>query len=153
MTRENAHTSARLGESQHATLYPTKTSALQDSVCGKRRTPLFRVNATALTFIAKCLLLVHTLPYLPIFIINMKTESENVNVSVTHSCPTLCNAMECRILQARILEWVAVFFPRRSSNPGIKPGSPELQADSLPPEQPGKIQENKLYFKKDDVIL
>ena len=95
MTRENAHTSARLGESQHAKLYPTKTSALQDSVCGKRRTPLFRVNATALTFIAKCLLLVHTLPYLPIFIINMKTESENVNVSVTHSCPTLCNAMDC----------------------------------------------------------
>ena len=90
----------------------------------------------------------------------MKNESENVNVSVTHSCPTLCNTMDCSpqapvlgILQARILEWVAVFFPRRSSNPGIKPGSPELQADSLPSEQPGKIKENKLYFKKDDVIL
>ena len=38
------------------------------------------------------------------------------------------------ILQARILEWVAVFFPRRSSNPGIKPGSPALQLDYLPSE-------------------
>ena len=27
------------------------------------------------------------------------------------------------ILQARILEWVAISYPRGSSNPGIKPGS------------------------------
>ena len=38
------------------------------------------------------------------------------------------------ILQARILEWVAIDRP----NPGIKPGSPALQADSLPSEPPGK---------------
>ena len=36
------------------------------------------------------------------------------------------------IFQARILEWVAVPFSRGSSNPGIKPRSPTLQADSLP---------------------
>ena len=38
----------------------------------------------------------------------------------------------------RILEWVAVPFSRDLPNPGIKPGSPALQADSLPAELPGK---------------
>ena len=41
------------------------------------------------------------------------------------SCPTLCETMDCslldftvpRILQARILEWVAISFSRRSSRP------------------------------------
>jgi len=42
------------------------------------------------------------------------------------------------ILQARILEWVAVFFSRDLPNPGIKPRSPALKADSLPAEPPGK---------------
>ena len=40
-------------------------------------------------------------------------------------CPTLCNPMDCGpsgssvhgILQARILEWVAIPFSRRSSQP------------------------------------
>ena len=31
------------------------------------------------------------------------------------------------ILQARIVEWVAISFSRVSSHPGIKPGSPALQ--------------------------
>ena len=38
------------------------------------------------------------------------------------------------ILQARVLEWVAFPFSRRSS----QPRSPALQADSLPAEPPGK---------------
>ena len=38
------------------------------------------------------------------------------------------------ILQARILEWVAVPFSRGS----FQPRSPALQADSLPAEPPGK---------------
>ena len=42
------------------------------------------------------------------------------------------------ILQARILEWAAIFFSRDLPNPGIEPGSPALQADSLPSEPPGK---------------
>jgi len=42
------------------------------------------------------------------------------------------------ILQARILEWIANPFSRGSSNPGIEPRSPALQADSLPTEPPGK---------------
>ena len=51
------------------------------------------------------------------------------------------------ILQARILEWVAVPHPRDLSNPEIKPGSLALQADYLPlshvgspPGPPGKSQ-------------
>ena len=67
-------------------------------------------------------------------------------VLVTQSCPTLCNPMDCTlpgssilgILQARILEWVAIPFSRGSSRPGINPGSPALQADSLPSKRPGK---------------
>ena len=38
------------------------------------------------------------------------------------------------ILQARVLEWVAVSFSRDLPNPGIEPGSPALKADSLPSE-------------------
>ena len=42
---------------------------------------------------------------------------------VTQSCPNLCDPMDCNlsgsyihgILQARILEWVAIFFSRGSS--------------------------------------
>ena len=62
-------------------------------------------------------------------------------VKVAQSCPTLCDPMDYilhGILQARILEWVAVTFSRGSSNPGIEPRSPSLQADSLPAESQGK---------------
>ena len=98
-------------------------------------------------------------------------------VKVAQSCPTLCDPMDYTvhgILQARILEWVALPFSRGSSqprdqmqvshiaggfftscatgkvqecwseqpilspadlpNPGVKRGSPELQAVSLPTE-------------------
>ena len=50
------------------------------------------------------------------------------------SCPTLCDPMDCNppgssvhgILQARILEWVAIPFSRNLPNPGIKAWSPAL---------------------------
>ena len=42
------------------------------------------------------------------------------------------------ILQARILEWVAISFSRDRPNPGMKPGSPALQADALLSGPPGK---------------
>jgi len=42
------------------------------------------------------------------------------------------------ILQARILEWVAVASSGDLPNTGIKPRSPALQLDSLPSEPPGK---------------
>ena len=44
-----------------------------------------------------------------------------VKVKVTQSCPTLCDPMDYTvhgILQARILEWVAIPFFRGSSQPG-----------------------------------
>ena len=41
-------------------------------------------------------------------------------------------------IQARILEWEAFPFSRDLPNPGIKPRSPALQADSLPVELQGK---------------
>ena len=48
-----------------------------------------------------------------------------VKVLVTQSCPALCDPMDCSlpgsavrgILQARILEWVAISFSRGSSQP------------------------------------
>ena len=60
------------------------------------------------------------------------------------SCPTLCDAMDYslpgssvhRILQARILEWVARSFSRDVPDPGIEPTSPALQVDSLPLGKP-----------------
>ena len=55
-------------------------------------------------------------------------------------CPTLCDTVDYSlpgssvhgILQARILEWVAMLSSRGSPKPGTEPGSPALQADSLP---------------------
>ena len=65
---------------------------------------------------------------------------------VTQLCLNLCDPMNCSppgssvhgILQERIVEWVAIPFCRGSSHPGIEPGSPALQADSLLSEPPGK---------------
>ena len=40
------------------------------------------------------------------------------------------------ILQAKILERIAIFSSRDLPDPGIKPGYSALQADSLPSESP-----------------
>ena len=45
-----------------------------------------------------------------------------------------------RILQTRILEWVAIPSPGELPNPGIEPRSPTLQVDSLPTELQGKLK-------------
>ena len=55
---------------------------------------------------------------------NYSTKSESES-EVAQSCPTLCNPMDCTlpgssihgIFQARILEWVAISFSRKSSRP------------------------------------
>ena len=63
-------------------------------------------------------------------------------VKVTQSCLTLCDPMDCSppgfSVQARILEWVAIPFFRYLPNPGSRPGSPALWADSLLSQPPGK---------------
>ena len=69
-----------------------------------------------------------------------------MKVLVAQLCPTLCHPMDCNtpassvhvILQARILEWVAILFSRGSSRLRIKPTSPALQADSSPSEPGGR---------------
>ena len=54
-----------------------------------------------------------------------------VKVKVTQSCPTLCDPVDYTvlgILQARILEWVAVPFSRGSSQPRDRnPGLPHCR--------------------------
>ena len=59
---------------------------------------------------------------------------------------TLCNPMDCSplgssvhgIFHARILEQFAISFSSDLPNPGIESRSPELLADSLLTELPGK---------------
>ena len=61
-----------------------------------------------------------------------KSESESEVVS------DYCDPMDCSlpgfsvhgILQARVLEWVAIASPGDLPNPGIEPGSPALGADA-----------------------
>ena len=70
-------------------------------------------------------------------ICNLNITSHTIvgEVKVAQWCPTLCEPMDYTIhgiLQARILEWIAFPFFRGSFNPGSKPRSPILQADSLP---------------------
>ena len=65
---------------------------------------------------------------------------------VAQSCPILCDPMDCSlpcssvhgILQARY--WSGLPFPSPGDlpDPGIKPGSPALEADALTSEPPGK---------------
>ena len=69
-----------------------------------------------------------------------------MKVLVAQLGPTLCNLMDCSppgssvhvILQARVLDGVAIPFYRDLPDPGIKPRCPALQADSLPFEPLGK---------------
>ena len=65
---------------------------------------------------------------------------------VTQLCLTLCNPMECTCQAPpftgfpRQEHWRGLPFPSPGDlpDPGIKPGSPARQADSLRSEPPGK---------------
>ena len=69
-----------------------------------------------------------------------------VCVLVAQLCPTLCNPVDCsppgpsvhEILQARILEWVAISFSRGSSQSRNQTHISCIEADSLLSEPPGK---------------
>ena len=72
-----------------------------------------------------------------------KTHSGHRTSSASaQSCPTLCDPMNCSppgssvhgILQARILEWIAIPFSRDLPDPGVELGAPALQEDPLPSE-------------------
>ena len=71
---------------------------------------------------------------------------------VAQSCPTLSDPIDCSlpgssihgISQARILEWVAIFFSRGSSRPRIEPTSSTLAGGFFTAEPPGRP---KLQFQ------
>ena len=64
-----------------------------------------------------------------------------MKVKVAQLCPTLCDPMDC-IVQNSPDQNTGVgslsILPGDLPNPGIKPRSPTLQADSLPAEPQGK---------------
>ena len=65
---------------------------------------------------------------------------------VAQSCPTLCNPMGCSPPGSSSMGfpsqeyWRGLPFPSPGDlpDPGVEPGSPALQVDSLPSEPPGK---------------
>ena len=69
-----------------------------------------------------------------VFILNLidfNMFNMKMKMLVPHLYPTLCDLMDCTgssvhgILQARILEWVAIpFTPRDRPDPEVKPESP-----------------------------
>ena len=71
--------------------------------------------------------------------VNNEASLLKVKVLVAHSCLTLWDSMECSlpgssvhgISQARVVEWLAISFSRGSTQPGIEPRFPALQADSF----------------------
>ena len=71
---------------------------------------------------------------------------KEVKVLVVQSCLTLCEPVDCSppgssvhgILQARILEWVAISSSRDFPNPGIKLPSPALAGGFFTTEHQGR---------------
>ena len=76
----------------------------------------------------------------------MFSTNKLVKVLVAQLCPTLCDpwtvARQAPLSMGfpRQEYWGGLPFPSPGDlpDPGIKPGSPTLQADSLPSEPPGK---------------
>ena len=72
-----------------------------------------------------------------------------VKVLVAQLCLTLCNPVDLRPPGSYVCGknfhrpeyWneLPLLFPGGLPDPGIKPGSPALQADSVPSEPPGKL--------------
>ena len=69
-----------------------------------------------------------------------------MKVLVDQSCLILCDPMDCSppgssvhgISQKEYWSGLPFHSPENFPDPGIEPGSPTLQADSLPSEPPGK---------------
>ena len=90
-----------------------------------------------------------------------------MHAKLSQWCLILCDPMDHglpsssvhRILQVRILEWVAISFSKGSSDPGIELRSPTSQADALtsePPRRGHKILKEEFLFtmlKKGERIL
>ena len=80
--------------------------------------------------------------------------SENMIVLATQLCLTLCHSMGCSWSGSSVHgiprqeQWSGLSFPSPGdfTNPGIRPGSPPLQGDSLPSEPPHVVPLTFLYF-------
>ena len=77
----------------------------------------------------------------------------NMKVLVAQSCLTLCDPMDCsppsssvcEILQARILEWIAIPFSRGSSQPRNWRQVSCTVANFLPTELPRNTSDGKVF--------
>ena len=96
---------------------------------------------------------------LPSTQLNVKVKSQS---EVAQSCPTLCDPMDCSppgssvhvILQARILEWVAISFSRGSSKPRDRPQVSHISGRRfLTSEPPGKPLHPTQAFTNSRVLL
>ena len=73
-----------------------------------------------------------------------KRKIELLCISVAQLCPALCDPMDCSppgssvhgIHHQEYRSGLPFCSPGNFPDPGIEPGSPVLQADSLPPEPP-----------------
>ena len=91
-------------------------------------------------------------PFWP-FIIFLKVSAflEISTAQSFQSCPTLCDPMDCSppgssvhgISQEEYWSWLPFPPPGDLPNPGIEPGSPPLQAGSLPLSHQGVVFSNK----------
>ena len=79
--------------------------------------------------------------------------SESESEALSH-VRTLCNPMGCSqpgsivhgIFEARILEWVAIFFSRGSfPNQGSKPGLPQCRQTHYPLSHQGSLSGGQLF--------
>ena len=81
-----------------------------------------------------------------LFPLSKSYDKRCVLAKLTQLCLSLCDPKDCSlpgssvrgILQARVLEWVALPSSGDIPDRGTEPRSPALQADSLPSEPPGK---------------
>ena len=104
-----------------------------------RKPQMFFGQVHLVGLISLCLLVIENM--VPSVELSVKVKSlSHVRLSVTPWTVACQAPLSMGFFQARVLEWVAIFFSRGLPNPGIKPGSPALQADVLPSESPGKSE-------------
>ena len=78
------------------------------------------------------------------FFTTMPPGKPKMKALVGQSCPTLCDPVDCSLPRSSGYSFPS---PRDLPDPGIKPRSPALQADSLPSEPTGKHLRLELNIK------
>ena len=114
-------------------------------------------------------------------VISQKASDEASNFNYLFGCqPTICINVVCNVLSRSVVSdslqphglqflcpcgfsrqeyWSGLLCPHPGylPNPGIKPRSPALQADSLPSEPPGKpincVEYTKLFLGAEEIVL